>query len=390
MANFNPVKLSNIYGLSIIAAAITIRVYLLHLVYTVEDDGTLFHLEYRDNLLLSIGFTMAVTIKIITEAINHFRRRNKDIASNHCFPSRLLLLLSLQICDASMCGWLDNNRFDAESYKRVCVTILSFKIVALVGCISSIISDHLDSSVHNFDSVMNTSRQLSFLFITTLCFQAMCLSGYGTQSYKSFEVLTFGVLCFAALQVIVLCSCCYLNWFAKYATTEIGTISRREDLVVGICLVMLLLIVASSLYVYSTFLGSGGQGTSSISATVLSVAQFTQLVVTIGVVTVPWQLNEWFLLDFLTATLSENSSFLRYIAHEVRAALNVTELSLTFMKQEMKRRFSRKNHQELGSIIDAIGDADDSCKSAISILNDVLLFDKMRGRWMVLHSCAAI
>ena len=323
--------------------------------------------------MLCTGFTAAITIKIIVEAIIFFaKKQSDDAALNHCFPSRLLLLLSLQMGDISLGGLVDNNDLHVEKFKRVCAIILSFKIVTIVGCISSIVSDQQYSSAQNFHSLMNTSRQLCVLFVTALCFQAMCLCGYGTQSYKTFEFGTFGVLCFAALQVVVLCSSCFLNWFPKYLKSGIGTISVREDLVVGLCLVMLLLMTTSTLYAYSTSLGS-------MTTTGLVVVQYTQLVVTIGVAVAPWRLQEWFLLDFLAATLSENSSFLRYIAHEVRAALNVTKLSLAFMKQESKRLSSRKEHREFASIIDAVGDAYDSCKSAILILNDVLLFDKMRG-----------
>jgi hypothetical protein len=35
---------------------------------------------------------------------------------------------------------------------------------------------------------------------------------------------------------------------------------------------------------------------------------------------------------------------------------------------------------EMATIIDAIEDIDDACKTATSILNDILLFDKMKGK----------
>ena len=381
------IQLSATFCLAIIGAAITVAVFLANLVSTKEDNVTPSHGEYRDNLLVSVGFTTAVTIQTIFEAINYFRKGNEDVKFNHCFPSRILLLFSLQICDICIYRLVDNQAYDVETFQRVYVAILSFKIVTIVGCIASIISDQLNSSLQNFDSFMSTSRQLSMLFVTALFFQAMILFSYGPRSHKSFGVVTFGILSFLVLQVITLCFRCFLNWLTKYVKDDISAISDREDKVVGICLVMMLLMVASTVFAYSTCLsGITDERLSSIYTTGLSVVQYTQLAVTIGVVVAPWRLDEWFLLDFFAATLGENSSFLRYVAHEVRAALNVTELSLAFSKQQAKRISSRKQPGEFGSIVEAIGDAYDSCNSAISILNDVLLFDKMRGRWMIRYS----
>ena len=350
--------------------AVTVLAIFLTSFSTKRSDTISTYPADRENLLLSIGFGIPVTIEIAMTAIKSVRLCSDDASVDFSVLARCLLLLSLQLSDTGMFIWTDHNRVDVEKFAWVKTNILSFKLVAVVGCIAAIISNQTKSTLQNNQSIVSTSRQLTLLFVTALLFQAFCLSDFDTRTV-TWDVHS-AILFLATVQGLLLCLSCSYNVSYKFTKREVIMTDLREDIVVGMCLVMLLLMLASS--------------SASVMLKSSSIAQYSQLVVNIGVVVVPWRLHEWLSDETVKTTLKESSSFLRYIAHEVRAALNVTQLSLSVSTQDIQNLSSSKYQGELTGAIDAITDADDSCKSAISILNDVLIFDKMKGGYFLAHS----
>ena len=67
--------------------------------------------------------------------------------------------------------------------------------------------------------------------------------------------------------------------------------------------------------------------------------------------------------------------FMRYISHEIRTPLNTTYCGLNVIKKELKAEFRNENHKSFVTI----KETQVACDIAISILNDMLLYDKVES-----------
>ena len=70
--------------------------------------------------------------------------------------------------------------------------------------------------------------------------------------------------------------------------------------------------------------------------------------------------------------------FMRYISHEMRTPLNVACLGIKILRGELERL-------GLLSLLETAIDTEKSCKTAVDILNDMLLFDKIVSGLMTLE-----
>ena len=75
--------------------------------------------------------------------------------------------------------------------------------------------------------------------------------------------------------------------------------------------------------------------------------------------------------------------FVRYVSHEIRTPLNTASLGLQYLKNEMKdiqkNNLNSKLSNELESTIAVVDDVQFSCEVAVSILNDLLTYEKLEG-----------
>ena len=67
--------------------------------------------------------------------------------------------------------------------------------------------------------------------------------------------------------------------------------------------------------------------------------------------------------------------FMRYISHEIRTPLNTTFLGMNVLKKELKAEFKNKPHR----CFKTLQETQVSCDIAVSILNDMLLYDKVES-----------
>ena len=84
----------------------------------------------------------------------------------------------------------------------------------------------------------------------------------------------------------------------------------------------------------------------------------------------------------------DRQAFIRYISHEIRTPLNTTFLGLEFVNTSLDqlsgRPFFKGNRailpglkREITPILETVGDIRSSCEIALSILNELLMFDKI-------------
>ena len=67
--------------------------------------------------------------------------------------------------------------------------------------------------------------------------------------------------------------------------------------------------------------------------------------------------------------------FMRYLSHEIRTPLNSVYVGLTIMLTELKRLGAQGQQQ--GHLLETALDTQKSCQSAVDILDDMILYDRI-------------
>lgn len=67
--------------------------------------------------------------------------------------------------------------------------------------------------------------------------------------------------------------------------------------------------------------------------------------------------------------------FVRHVSHEIRTPLNTTVLGLKLLDHAIKN----DENQDASFVEDLLSDISSSCATAIDILNDLLLYEKIEG-----------
>ena len=113
-----------------------------------------------------------------------------------------------------------------------------------------------------------------------------------------------------------------------------------------------------------------------------SLTMYMQILFVITSMTVSSRVAR-FNLQKAACTMNERQAFVRYISHELRTPLNAVFLGMTFIKEELKIIPPiQKGYVE--RIVDTVEEVDNCCQIAISILNDLLTFDKLEEGKMML------
>ena len=76
--------------------------------------------------------------------------------------------------------------------------------------------------------------------------------------------------------------------------------------------------------------------------------------------------------------LESKKQFVRYISHEIRTPLNTVFMGI----QLASKQLTQNNVEDVGSILH---DVEESCVTAVDILNDILLYDKIEDGRMTLE-----
>ena len=110
---------------------------------------------------------------------------------------------------------------------------------------------------------------------------------------------------------------------------------------------------------------------------------YIQIIYLMFVMTIPGRISR-LEVSFLSIAIKERQAFIRYISHEIRTPLNTVFLGLEYVTSALKEIPSRKWDNSVEPVIDTVDDIYSSCEIALSILDDLLTFDKMEGGKMTL------
>ena len=114
----------------------------------------------------------------------------------------------------------------------------------------------------------------------------------------------------------------------------------------------------------------------------VSLYSYLQIVFTIMAMTASGRVARFKSLKSETALL-EQKAFMRYISHELRTPLNAVFLGMTLVRDELMN-ICPLAKVYVQSILETVDDVNECCEAAISILNDLLTFDKLQEGKMTL------
>lgn len=84
--------------------------------------------------------------------------------------------------------------------------------------------------------------------------------------------------------------------------------------------------------------------------------------------------------------LESKKNFVRYISHEVRTPLNIVFMGLQFLTSEASLKENNLSKDTQSLLTESLG----ACEMAISILNELLLYDKVEDGNLVLEKEAVL
>lgn len=85
----------------------------------------------------------------------------------------------------------------------------------------------------------------------------------------------------------------------------------------------------------------------------------------------------------LSQKMAGKDIFIRYISHEIRTPLNTVFLGMRYTKEELER-IAPMVPEYIDPIIETVAEVNECCEVALSILNDMLTFDKLEEGKMTL------
>ena len=333
---------------------------------------------YHDALLVGVGASITIFLLLLEDL-------NSKIDA-FSMLSRWVLLLGIHIPDSICLSFVRSgghngfNHFD--QFAGLYMSSAIFKLAMSIGCVCTIICSKSNCRVMKTRLPWSPVYQGYLLIIMSLVYQVTATYGYVNSALASSGSSIFAayvILCLMLFQVVMLGGMCFHTW-CRSTNDEDGeeSVDNGDDFVVCVCLALLFFRMASSVWILIVC-SSVTEGYLKMSSHHIGADILVQIAFVVGVLVLPWPHVRAKILNLMESTLRENTAFMAYIAHEVRSPLNVAHLSLTFMRNEAMALKAAVDDEEMANIVDAIEDVDDACKSATSILDDVLLSDKMKG-----------
>jgi signal transduction histidine kinase len=128
----------------------------------------------------------------------------------------------------------------------------------------------------------------------------------------------------------------------------------------------------------------GASSTLNASSDCICMHTYIQMTFTVMVITMQSRITR---IEAMKQSrfVKERQAFIRYISHEIRTPLNTVFLGLEFVTSELLNWNSPKLKSQVLPILETVNDIRSSCQISLSILDDLLTFDKMEGGKMTLE-----
>jgi signal transduction histidine kinase len=152
-----------------------------------------------------------------------------------------------------------------------------------------------------------------------------------------------------------------------------------------VCMMVYFGAALSLLFVASVFFYQMNNSDSldAVESVYISLLLYFLMALFVVVTTLPGRIARMKLYNS-SRMMEERQAFIRYISHEIRTPLNTVFLGMSFIKAEVSTLLEISPEQ-VEPVIDTIDDMSGSCQVALSILNDLLTFDKLESGKMAVE-----
>ena len=301
--------------------------------------------QYQMSLLLSTIITIPMVYDLFLDS---FSFRVPNITEATFCLSRILLVLALTIPNL----WIFCVSDDVNISSHI-IAMVIFQ-VASHGCVCILLT------------IYNLKRLTG-----PICISAIIFCIVGAELYLRQRVPGVGLFFYA------LAYCHFLYILSAWATDWIRSGRKTEisDLVNATCFTSLFILSAGSFAVEMMYKG----GYTSTSA---SSINYLHLVFTVVLMALPNQIAK-FNVRIMQRKTEEKEAFIRYISHEIRTPLNTVFLGMNFIKDELDA-IAPLVLENVAVMLDTLNEVSNCCEVAISIVNDLLTFDKLEEGKMTL------
>ena len=304
--------------------------------------------QYQTSLLLAAIVTIPMALDAVLDAITLNISNVPDVVT---LTARVILILSISLPNLLLYSGDFQQRTLAEGYDSMNI----FVNVAARGCLCMLISQ------------VNKGPFNGLICVSTIVFYMMAShihpAGYAGTSR-------------ASVFLYVVAYAHYFYLFTYWAITWIWQERKMDS--DDVCMII---------YFAGLFVLSAGNaiilGTLPDGAMCMSVQNYLYLVFLVIIFAFPGQVSR-FNLRKMIRKMEEKEAFIRYISHEIRTPLNTVFLGMSYIKGELMG-IAPLVTEYVEPIIDTVNEVNNCCEVALSIVNDLLTFDKLEEGKMALE-----
>ena len=314
-----------------------------------------FDADYQNSLLLSAIITIPMVADLILDIMYVFKGNSGEILH---WSIRVLLLVMLTIPNIVLYTAAIDDQLAPFAY--LCVSTL--RVVTAAGCISIFISLGDNSLGAGWKSI----TILSFFTFGQLLLLYCHL-------FPANEIMFAFAFIFLSAGGLILIQYAALSLY-NFWSTEKRLTSDNVCFIFYFTAIVLFSICGLALSsVCASF------NPLNYSGWCLASFEYLQMGFLVFVMVLPGRIVR-FKLDGTIRQMKERQAFMRYISHEIRTPLNTVFLGMAFIRSSL----DHKAPEEVSSgsadnevLIETVDDISNSCQTALSILNDLLTFDKI-------------
>ena len=309
--------------------------------------------KFQSSLILASIITMPMALDAILDGF----MLNRSTSDSIIWLTRLVLIFSVSMPNILL--YMGTFQPDLSLDAYFCMN--SFVDVASRGCICILLSQ------------INQGDHGKLVCVSIVVFYtAGCYIHLHNQLKQSTTVDYVSIFFF------VVAYCQYVYVFAQWATNWM--FSGRKIDVDDICMII---------YFLGIFIISAGSILITVShrneltSNSMALQNYLYLLFLVIVMTFPGQILRFNLRKTLHK-MEDKEAFIRYISHEIRTPLNTVFLGMSYIKGELLG-IAPLVSEYLEPILDTVNEVNSCCEVALSIVNDLLTFDKLEEGKMKLE-----
>ena len=302
--------------------------------------------QYQTSLLLASIIAIPMALDLVVDAFGLDRRNSVQMVT---WFAKVVFVTSLTV--PNLLTYLGTFRQNDSLGAHHCM--IMYVKVAAHGCICILISE------------LNQRRGTAYLCMTAvLCYTA------ATHLYIRLQVDHDPALQYTPIIFYTLTYCQLIYIFFQWIFYWIfeGRKMDSDDVCFIIYFTGLLVISVGDFIITTTTQGR-------YTPTSLSMQNYLFMLLLLIIMACPGQIVRFNLRKVLRK-MEEKEAFIRYISHEIRTPLNTVFLGMSYIKGELMG-IAPLVSEYVEPILDTVNEVNNCCEVALSIVNDLLTFDKL-------------